>query len=185
MRDAGKEVGGGAGSGIGCRAVCSAAEAGGASGCRCWGAAVAWPGVDRSTGRRTASSSWPIVWLLLCGNAWRTGWPDFARSDWLRRHPSPAPPLSQAVNNVAQTFGAVAPVHAHRQFGSIGVALLQCLENAFVLLHRLPQLFDDGAGIEPPVAFRLRLDGIVQRQQARAGRGFHHPAMKAHVHIED
>lgn len=99
--------------------------------------------------------------------------------------PLPASALSEDLDNPMQALTAVFPVRLQAAFNAVRIPGRNSGNNLLVLGDRKVQVVNDGTGIETPVSFDLRLDGVMQGQKPRAGRGFDDRAMKASVYIED
>src|SRR5579883_819248 len=97
----------------------------------------------------------------------------------------PASPLSEYIDDVRQALGAALPVGLQATLYAVGVAGGDGVDDLFMFGNGEMQIMNDGAGIEAPVALRLRLNGFVQREDARAGSGLNNHAMKVVVEIEN
>src|SRR6266540_1704001 len=86
-----------------------------------------------------------------------TGASSSARACGSKADRSPASPLPQRLDHLAQPAGRVAPVSVDRPPRPLGAAGRDLLDDPLVLHHRARDLIDERAGIEPDVALRLRL----------------------------
>lgn len=98
---------------------------------------------------------------------------------------SPAPALSKDVDDTSEPVATVFPVGLQSDLDSIRISCHNRCNNLIVLGNGQMQVVDDRAGIETPVALRLRFNRLVQRQQAWSGAGFNDRAMEIPIEIED
>src|ERR1700723_1613933 len=88
----------------------------------------------------------------------------------LRARPQlPAASFSEDLDDVAKPFCSLKPVHLEACLDPVRIAGLDCPNDLLVFGNREVKILDDGTGIQPPIAFRLRFDGFVERRHAGSG----------------
>jgi hypothetical protein len=84
-----------------------------------------------------------------------------------------------------QAYRAVLPIELDAFLSGISVPVRNGADNLMVLLDRGPQLIENRACVQAPVALGLRLCRTVQFEQARPGARLDDRTVKGHVEIED
>src|SRR6266702_6061462 len=77
----------------------------------------------------------------------------------------PATALAEYFDDVAEPLRPLEPVDLQARLNPVGIAGMDAANHLFMLRYREVQVLDDGAGIQPPIALGLRLDGFVKRRQ--------------------
>ena len=98
---------------------------------------------------------------------------------------APAAAFSVDIDDLRKALAAVLPVHIESTLKAIGVSLEKGRDNLLVLAHRKVELAHNRAGVEPPVAFRLRLDGAMQGSEARPRACGENEPMELVIEIEN
>src|ERR1039458_1850933 len=83
---------------------------------------------------------------------------------WLR---SPTAPFAGYRYQLRQTGAAILPVHLQAALNMVRIPGKDGTDDCIVFFHRKMEVVDDGTGIESPVAFGLRLDGCMEREESR------------------
>jgi hypothetical protein len=102
-----------------------------------------------------------------------------------KRVSSPASAFSENFDDLCEALAAVLPVSLEASLHAIGVASNNCADHLIVLRHRKVEILDDRAGIQPPIAFCLRLDGFVEGQEPGSGAGLDDGSMEVPIKVED
>jgi hypothetical protein len=74
----------------------------------------------------------------------------------------PTAPLANRVDNLREPFGAVLPVELNSAFRRVWAAIRNRADDLVVLFDGGTQFIQNGTGVEPPIALRLRLRGFMQ-----------------------
>lgn len=97
----------------------------------------------------------------------------------------PASSFTEDVDDAAEALSAFLPVALETSFDGVGISGDDSGDDVLMLLHGGVEVGDDGAGVEAPVSFGLRLDGVVEGEEAGAGSGGDDEAVEAAVEVED
>jgi hypothetical protein len=97
----------------------------------------------------------------------------------------PAAALAEDVDDASEAVTAVFPVSLKSALDAVCIASDDGGDDLVVLGDGEMEVVDDGAGVEPPVALGLRLDGFVKREKAGSGAGLDDGAMEVAVEVED
>ncbi len=99
--------------------------------------------------------------------------------------PLPAPPLTKYINHVAKSFSAIFPVDLERLFYAVRISGRDGFDDFFVLGDGAVKVMNNRACVETPIAFRLRLNGLMQGHEAWSCSRLNNAAMEIVVQVED
>src|ERR1035438_4345671 len=80
----------------------------------------------------------------------------------------PASSLAEYLDDVAEPLRPFEPVGLQARLHPVRIAGMDATDYLVMLRYREVQILDDRAGVQPPIALGLRLNGLVQRGQARS-----------------